>query len=58
MIVYWEGSCSVKGCSNGESVDGNAYVELVGYDRSHESPDLAYFLIGNPNEILDRLRVK
>jgi predicted secreted hydrolase len=58
MIVYWEGSCTVKGCSNGESVDGNAYVELVGYDRSHESPDLAYFLIGNPNEILDRLRVK
>jgi predicted secreted hydrolase len=58
MIVYWEGSCTVKGCSNGESVDGNAYVELVGYDRSHESPDLAYFLIGNPNEILERLRIK
>jgi len=47
MIVYWEGACSVKGKSKGKNVSGNAYVELVGYDRSHDSPNLAYFLMGN-----------
>lgn len=46
MIIYWEGACSVSGTSSGEPVDGNAYVELVGYDRSHESPNLAHFLMG------------
>ena len=45
MIVYWEGACRVTG-TNG-SPDGKAYVELVGYDRSHDSPNLAYFLMGN-----------
>lgn len=58
MIVYWEGACTVTGRMRGERVSGNAYVELVGYDRSHESPNLAYFLIGNPNELLGRLGVK
>ncbi|MBA2494001.1 MAG: hypothetical protein H0V31_04820 [Acidobacteria bacterium] len=47
MIVYWEGACEVKGKSDGEDVRGRAYVELVGYDRSHEQPNLAYFLMGN-----------
>lgn len=47
MIVYWEGACSVSGSRNGKNVDGNAYVELVGYDRSHDNPNLATFLLGN-----------
>ncbi|MCA1589556.1 MAG: carotenoid 1,2-hydratase [Acidobacteria bacterium] len=46
MIVYWEGSCTVEGRVNGNPVAGNAYVELVGYDRSHEQPNLASFLLG------------
>jgi hypothetical protein len=28
-------------------VRGRAYVELVGYDRSHESPSLVTFLFGS-----------
>lgn len=47
MIVYWEGACEVQGKSGEKDVKGNAYVELVGYDRSHESPNLAYFLMGS-----------
>lgn len=45
MIVYWEGVCNVFGTEN--STDGRAYVEMVGYDRSHDNPNLASFLIGN-----------
>jgi hypothetical protein len=45
MIVYWEGACRVKGTD--KSTNGKAYVELVGYDRSHDAPNLAYFLMGN-----------
>lgn len=52
MIVYWEGACSVKGQLGDEPVGGNAYVELVGYDRSHEKPDLSRFLIGDYLEYL------
>lgn len=48
MIVYWEGACQVTGKS--KSTNGKAYVELVGYDRSHDSPNLAYFLMGNQFE--------
>jgi predicted secreted hydrolase len=51
MIVYWEGACEVKGRRRGEEVEGRAYVELVGYDRSHETPSLTTFLFG---ESLDR----
>ncbi|MEP7076137.1 MAG: lipocalin family protein [Acidobacteriota bacterium] len=47
MIVYWEGACRVNGTSGGEAVTGRAYVELVGYDRSHEKAGLADFLFGN-----------
>ena len=54
MIIYWEGACDVAGTAGGASVTGRAYVELVGYDRSHESPNLAYFLMGNPNGFLAR----
>jgi predicted secreted hydrolase len=45
MIIYWEGACSVTGTRAGLPVDGRAYVELVGYDRSHESLALSDFLI-------------
>ena len=51
MIVYWEGACSVKGTAAGKDVAGRAYVELVGYDRSHDNPNLAYFLLGNSFEV-------
>jgi predicted secreted hydrolase len=47
MIVYWEGACRVTGSVGDSSVSGRAYVELVGYDRSHENPNLASFLLGN-----------
>ena len=50
MIVYWEGACEVGGKAGEFDVAGRAYVELVGYDRSHESPNLAYFLMGNQFE--------
>lgn len=58
MIVYWEGACSVSGSCKGSSASGNAYVELVGYDRSHESPDLSTFLIGGPFERIFGLGTK
>jgi predicted secreted hydrolase len=47
MIVYWEGACKVSGRHGNEQTDGRAYVELVGYDRSHEQPSIAKFLFGN-----------
>ena len=46
MIVYWEGACAVGGTRDGRPVEGRAYVELVGYDRSHEQPSLTAFLFG------------
>lgn len=50
MIVYWEGACEVSGKAGEFEVVGRAYVELVGYDRSHDQPNLAYFLMGNQFE--------
>lgn len=50
MIVYWEGACEVTGKAGESDVNGRAYVELVGYDRSHDQPNLAYFLMGNSFE--------
>ena len=47
MIVYWEGACEVAGTAGASDIKGRAYVELVGYDRSHDQPNLAYFLMGN-----------
>ncbi|MDQ3804477.1 MAG: carotenoid 1,2-hydratase, partial [Acidobacteriota bacterium] len=47
MIVYWEGACTVRGARDGRGVEGRAYVELVGYDRSHEQPSLTAFLFGS-----------
>lgn len=50
MIVYWEGACEVAGTVKDRAVKGRAYVELVGYDRSHDRPNLAFFLMGNQFE--------
>lgn len=50
MIVYWEGACMVKGRHGNEEAVGRAYVELVGYDRSHEQPSLSAFLFGSALE--------
>ena len=36
-----------KGRATTSRVRGRAYVELVGYDRSHESPSLVTFLFGS-----------
>jgi hypothetical protein len=47
MIVYWEGACNRTRTRNGDSVEGKAYVEMVGYSRSHYNPDLASFLLGS-----------
>ncbi len=47
MIVYWEGACEVRATRDSKSISGRAYVELVGYDRSHDSPNLAHFLMGS-----------
>jgi predicted secreted hydrolase len=46
MVVYWEGSCTVAGARGGRPVEGRAYVELVGYDRSHEQPSFTAFVFG------------
>ena len=50
MIVYWEGACKVSGKAKNKKIKGRAYVELVGYDRSHEQPNLAHFLMGSSFE--------
>jgi predicted secreted hydrolase len=47
MIVYWEGACVVEGRHGDAETAGRAYVELVGYDRSHESPSITTFLFGS-----------
>lgn len=46
MIVYWEGTCDVKGLKNNVPSVGRAYVELVGYDLSHETAGIGDFLFG------------
>ena len=47
MIIYWEGACTVSGRHGDAETGGRAYVELVGYDRSHESPSITTFLFGS-----------
>jgi predicted secreted hydrolase len=32
-VIYWEGTCRVRGTRNGRSVSGRAYAELTGYAR-------------------------
>ncbi len=32
-ITYWEGRCKVEGRIRGKKIKGNAYAELVGYDK-------------------------
>ncbi len=46
MVVYWEGVCSVSGTRAESNVGGRAYVELVGYDRSHETAGISDFFFG------------
>ncbi|MEP6946200.1 MAG: lipocalin family protein [Acidobacteriota bacterium] len=46
MIVYWEGACKVTGTRCGQVIKGRAYVELVGYDLSHETAGITDFLFG------------
>lgn len=48
MIVYWEGACDLCGTKNGLNITGKAYVELVGYDKSHLEMGIADFLLGGP----------
>lgn len=55
MIVYWEGACDVSGKAGDQEVTGNAYVELVGYDRSHDQPNLSRFLLGNSLDFLKKI---
>ena len=39
--AYWEGAVHVNGTRNGQTVTGNGFVELVGYDtREFEFPNL------------------
>jgi predicted secreted hydrolase len=39
--AYWEGAVKVNGTQNGQSVRGNGFAELVGYDtREFEFPNL------------------
>ena len=54
MVVYWEGACMVSGRRGDADVSGRAYAELVGYERSHERPSLASFLLGGSLD--ERLR--
>ena len=47
MVVYWEGACEVEGRVREADARGRAYVELVGYDRSHEQPSFTTFIFGS-----------
>jgi len=55
MIVYWEGACKISGKAANNKIRGRAYVELVGYDRSHDQPNLSRFLLGNSFDFLGRI---
>ncbi len=55
MIVYWEGACEILGKAGEKEIHGRAYVELVGYDRSHDQPNLSRFLLGSSYDFLARI---
>ncbi|MBX3293300.1 MAG: hypothetical protein KF881_10480 [Acidobacteria bacterium] len=55
MVVYWEGACSVAGRKASGDITGNAYVELVGYDRTHEELDVMTFLFKDPLRRVSRM---
>ena len=38
-VSYWEGSVSVQGTQNGQSIQGVGYVEMTGYNQSMNSID-------------------
>jgi len=46
MVVYWEGACDVVGTRGDTGINGRAYVELVGYDKSHTDVSFAEFVLG------------
>jgi len=46
MVVYWEGACDVHGRKGEGEITGRAYVELVGYDKSHTDVSFAEFILG------------
>ena len=46
MVVYWEGTCDVHGRKGEGEITGRAYVELVGYDKSHTDVSFAEFILG------------
>jgi len=46
MVVYWEGAATAQGRIAGHPVAGRAYVELVGYDQTHQTLTLLDFLKG------------
>jgi predicted secreted hydrolase len=37
-VIYWEGSVTVQGQSNGQAVKGKGYVELTGYAAPFRAP--------------------
>jgi predicted secreted hydrolase len=44
IITYWEGACHVSGSVNGKTISGDAYVELVGYDKRILPRIILYFM--------------
>ena len=44
VVTIREGACQVTGRMFGQNVTGRSYVELVGYDRSHEDLQRARLL--------------
>ena len=38
---------AARAMKSGSPVEGRAYAELVGYDRSHEQPSIFAFLFGD-----------
>ena len=36
--TYWEGAVAIEGQSNGQSVNGQGYVELTGYTEGGNGP--------------------
>ncbi len=37
-VIYWEGSVSLTGTKQGQSLTGQGYIELTGYARSFDAP--------------------
>ena len=37
-VTYWEGTVSIAGIKNNQSVEGQGYVELTGYAEPFDAP--------------------